>query len=62
MFAFKTKDFLSGKECVDILDYQLAVTVYTAMEEEDITEVLEQRDKEWDERRDKINSEYTYEG
>jgi uncharacterized protein with ParB-like and HNH nuclease domain len=36
----QTKDFLSGKECADILDYQLAVTVYTAMEEEDITEVF----------------------
>lgn len=31
---------LSGKECADILDYQLAITVYTAMAEEDITEVF----------------------
>lgn len=31
---------LSRKECSDILDYQLAVTIYTAMEEEDITEVF----------------------
>jgi uncharacterized protein with ParB-like and HNH nuclease domain len=31
---------LSRKECADILDYQLAVTIYTAMEEEDITEVF----------------------
>ncbi len=32
--------FLSGRECAEILDYPLAVTVYTAMEEEDITEVF----------------------
>lgn len=32
--------FLSGKQCADILDYQLAITVYTAMGEEDITEVF----------------------
>ncbi|RUT06772.1 hypothetical protein DSM106972_030290 [Dulcicalothrix desertica PCC 7102] len=32
--------FMSGKECADVLDYQLAVTVYTAMGEEDITEVF----------------------
>lgn len=32
--------YLSRKECADILDYQLAVTIYTAMEEEDITEVF----------------------
>lgn len=31
---------LSRKECADILDYQLAVTIYTAMEENDITEVF----------------------
>jgi uncharacterized protein with ParB-like and HNH nuclease domain len=31
---------LSRKECADILDYQLAVTIYTAMEEDDITEVF----------------------
>lgn len=31
---------LSKKECADILDYQLAVTIYTAMEEEDITEIF----------------------
>lgn len=31
---------LSRKECADILDYQLAVTIYTAMEESDITEVF----------------------
>ncbi len=32
--------WLSGKECADVLDYQLAVTIYTAMAEEDITEVF----------------------
>lgn len=32
--------FLSRKECSDILDYQLAVTIYTAMEENNITEVF----------------------
>lgn len=31
---------LSRKECADILDYQLAVTIYTAMEEENITEIF----------------------
>lgn len=31
---------LSRKECANILDYQLAVTIYTAMEESDITEVF----------------------
>ncbi|OWY65192.1 hypothetical protein B7486_43330 [cyanobacterium TDX16] len=34
------KQLLSRKECADVLDYQLAVTIYTAMEEEDITEVF----------------------
>ncbi|WP_225894177.1 DUF262 domain-containing protein [Atlanticothrix silvestris] len=33
-------NLLSGKECADVLDYQLAVTIYTAMAEEDITEVF----------------------
>lgn len=33
-------ELLSRKECAEVLDYQLAVTVYTAMEEEDITEVF----------------------
>lgn len=32
--------FLSPEECSKILDYQLAVTIYPAMEEEDITEVF----------------------
>lgn len=31
---------LPRKECADILDYQLAITIYTAMEEQDITEVF----------------------
>ncbi|MEG3843407.1 DUF262 domain-containing protein [Microcoleus sp. herbarium14] len=31
---------LSRKECADILDYQIAVTIYTAMDENDITEVF----------------------
>ena len=31
---------ISPQECSNILDYQLAVTIYTAMEEEDITEVF----------------------
>ncbi len=31
---------LSRQECADIIDYQLAVTIYTAMEEEDITEIF----------------------
>ncbi|MCM2405064.1 MULTISPECIES: GmrSD restriction endonuclease domain-containing protein [Anabaena] len=33
-------NLLSPRECSNILDYQLAVTIYTAMEEEDITEVF----------------------
>lgn len=36
----KDAKHLSRKECADILDYQIAVTVYTAMEEEDITEIF----------------------
>ncbi|MDF2387242.1 DUF262 domain-containing protein [Nostoc ellipsosporum NOK] len=38
----REKDFkiLSRQECADITDYQLAVTIYTAMEEEDITEIF----------------------
>lgn len=36
----KDATYLSRKECADILDYQLAVTIYTAMEENDITEVF----------------------
>lgn len=32
--------YLSPEECASILDYQLAVTIYPAMEEEDITEVF----------------------
>jgi uncharacterized protein with ParB-like and HNH nuclease domain len=31
---------LSRQECADIVDYQLAVTIYTAMEEKDITEIF----------------------
>jgi len=31
---------LDRKECADLLDYQLAVTIYTAMDESDITEVF----------------------
>lgn len=31
---------LSRQECADIVDYQLAVTIYTAMEEENITEIF----------------------
>ena len=33
-------DVLSRKECANILDYQLAVTIYSAMDESDITEVF----------------------
>ena len=36
----KDKPRLSGKECADILDYQLAVTIYPVIEENDITEVF----------------------
>jgi uncharacterized protein with ParB-like and HNH nuclease domain len=36
----KETERLARKSCADILDYQLAVTIYTAMEEEDITEVF----------------------
>jgi uncharacterized protein with ParB-like and HNH nuclease domain len=36
----KKQPLLSRKECADILDYQLAITIYTAMGEEDITEVF----------------------
>jgi uncharacterized protein with ParB-like and HNH nuclease domain len=38
--ADKDKSRLSGKECADILDYQLAVTIYPVIEENDITEVF----------------------
>ncbi|MEO0986198.1 MAG: DUF262 domain-containing protein [Cyanobacteria bacterium J06639_14] len=33
-------DLLSPSECADIMDYQLAVTIYTAMEDIQITEVF----------------------
>jgi len=36
----ENSDILSRKECADILDYQLAVTIYSAMDESDITEVF----------------------
>ncbi|MDJ0518274.1 MAG: DUF262 domain-containing protein [Trichodesmium sp. MO_231.B1] len=43
-FKIKTEvdniSYLSRTECSNILDYQLAVTMYVAMEEEDITEVF----------------------
>jgi uncharacterized protein with ParB-like and HNH nuclease domain len=40
-FEFEeSSDKLDRKECADILDYQLAVTIYTAMDENDITEVF----------------------
>jgi uncharacterized protein with ParB-like and HNH nuclease domain len=40
-FEFEeNSDKLERKECADILDYQLAVTIYTAMDESDITEVF----------------------
>ena len=32
---------LDRKECADLLDYQLAVTIYTAIDESDITEVFD---------------------
>lgn len=38
--AGENSDKLDRKECADILDYQLAVTIYTAMDESDITEVF----------------------
>jgi uncharacterized protein with ParB-like and HNH nuclease domain len=41
VFEFEeNSDKLDGKECADLLDYQLAVTIYTAMDENDITEVF----------------------
>lgn len=41
VFKFEESlDKLDRKECADILDYQLAVTIYTAMDESDITEVF----------------------
>ena len=41
VFEFEeNSDKLDRKECGDILDYQLAVTIYTAMDESDITEVF----------------------
>ncbi|MBU7587168.1 MAG: DUF262 domain-containing protein [Nostoc sp. TH1S01] len=36
----KNYQILSRQECADITDYQLAVTIYTAMDEEDITEIF----------------------
>lgn len=38
--AAPSSAYLSDKECADLMDYQLAVTIYTAMEEDDITEVF----------------------
>ncbi|WP_254564329.1 DUF262 domain-containing protein [Oscillatoria sp. HE19RPO] len=43
VFKYEEKsevDKLDRKKCADILDYQLAVTIYTAMDESDITEVF----------------------
>ncbi|MEG4121246.1 DUF262 domain-containing protein [Microcoleus sp. N9_B4] len=41
IFKFEENfDKLDRKECADIVDYQLAVTIYTAMDESDITEVF----------------------
>jgi len=41
VFEFEENfDKLDRKECADLLDYQLAVTIYTAMDESDITEVF----------------------
>ena len=41
VFEFEeNSDKLDGKECAELLDYQLAVTIYTAMDESDITEVF----------------------
>jgi len=41
VFKFeKIFDKLDRKECADIVDYQFAVTIYTAMDESDITEVF----------------------
>lgn len=40
-FSFEeNSDKLDRKECANILDYQLAVTIYTAMDESDITEIF----------------------
>jgi uncharacterized protein with ParB-like and HNH nuclease domain len=36
----ETSDKLDRNDCANILDYQLAVTIYTAMDESDITEVF----------------------
>ncbi|MGL5938998.1 MAG: GmrSD restriction endonuclease domain-containing protein [Waterburya sp.] len=36
----KENSYLSPEECANLLDYQLAVTIYPAMEEEDITEIF----------------------
>lgn len=38
--SIKENKYLSRKECADILDYQIAVTTYTAMDEADITEIF----------------------
>jgi uncharacterized protein with ParB-like and HNH nuclease domain len=41
VFEFEENfDKLDRKECADIVDYQFAVTIYTAMDESDITEVF----------------------
>ena len=41
VFEFEeNSDKLDRKECAALLDYQLAVTIYTAMDESDITEVF----------------------
>ena len=41
VFEFEeTSDKLDRKKCADLLEYQLAVTIYTAMDESDITEVF----------------------
>jgi Protein of unknown function DUF262/Putative DNA-binding domain len=38
--SIKENKYLPRKECADILDYQIAVTTYTAMDEADITEIF----------------------
>ena len=41
VFEFEENFYkLDRKKCADLLDYQLAVTIYTAMDESDITEVF----------------------
>ncbi len=41
-FTYHTDNLLDPKECANILDYQLAVTIYPSSGENEITDILEE--------------------